>query len=266
MEEIYTKPKTREIYTKPATAPERILELLTKRPGLNKYRIAKETGLSYSRVYESIQKLESYSMIKGEVIGKTRAGLDEKSYSLTVGGFTLLATFHAKGKRIPFFARKEFFDLITNDEKRPISDDSARLFEKNLDYLMENYKAFFPLIAGKWSFFKEKGIDRLVVKWLGFTDGSFDTTEYTRGVFVDLFADISKEPKTSLKVANALSEDPELRRVALESVKILHERHILLGRLTEKILRILERDSRPTFTERRRKNGGTGAQPREQSG
>lgn len=197
------------------TAPNKVLELLAKERNLNKYRIAQKTKLSYSRIHESIERLEKDGLIKGEVVGKTTTGLDKKEYSLTLRGFTTLTSLYCypwtrKGKS-----------------------------ERNLDILMENYKSILPLIAGKWNFLKQKGLAQKIYSVLPFSRDN-DVEKYTKRCFTDFFTDISDDPKTLLKVIKAFSEDPDLRRVAREEIKTLLKWTRSMSAPLEKSIRILE--------------------------
>ncbi|MCJ7720593.1 MAG: hypothetical protein MUO36_03900 [Candidatus Hadarchaeum sp.] len=183
-------------------------------------------------------------------MGKTPVGLDKKNYSLTVMGVLTLTDFYAYRRKrytklfkfsIPIIGHAVPFLGI--EKKKGFASRDSEPFEKNLDDLMKNYEAFFPLIAGKWDFFRKKGIDQRLIKMLGITDTS-DAQGHTKAVFIDFFDDALKEPKALLKVVKVFSEDPDLRHVAYESMKILHERHRSLSMRTEKILRILERQNR----------------------
>lgn len=249
---------------RPATAPSKVLEFLAKRPGLTTYTIAKESNLSYSRVYESVQLLVKAGLIKGTTVGKTRARLDKKTYALTMLGFTLLADFYNMRRRSAprrgflyswpkelFFGpvSKMYFGTITESEKKDLEKKglySPALFEEKLDYLMKNYEAFFPLIAGKWDFFKKNKINQLIITRLGLTHTSKgisdnSNTGYTKEFFQDFFQDISADPITLLRVVKIFTEDPDLRHVAYENLKNLHEWYRFLSVQTAKILRNLER-------------------------
>jgi DNA-binding Lrp family transcriptional regulator len=102
-------------------ATTRILELLlttSLSDGLNKYKIAKETGLSYSRVHTIIENLEAQKIVKSVEVGHAPAG-PKKNYAPAFSGLVVIM------HKIP-----EFWGMI--DE---ISLKQAELL---------------PLVFGKW--------------------------------------------------------------------------------------------------------------------
>jgi hypothetical protein len=125
------------------TAPGKVAEFLAINPEKNKYQIAKETGLSYSRVHESIEGskkeknpgLEKLGFVKAKVSEKTRAGLDKKTYTLTLKGLVNV-----------LYYRKDVWNKI--------------------DTVISQYESLGPLTFRKWNHFVKAGARKFLISRL----------------------------------------------------------------------------------------------------
>ena len=99
------------------------------------YIISKRTGLSKHTSYETSKNLVDKGLLSVSVVGKTRAGLDMKEYSLTLLG--ILKTFP--------FARPEEWQAI-----------------------IKRWSDLVPDVFGKWGVFVSAGVEDLAIwklKW-----------------------------------------------------------------------------------------------------
>jgi DNA-binding PadR family transcriptional regulator len=189
------------------TSAPKILNLLFEERWLNKYQIAQKTGLSYSRVHESIKLLEERGLIEGRPVGKSRAGLEKREYSLTPAGIK-----EVLGIAKNLAARAYAFDL---DSVSDIVTPKISISEKSLGTLLRNYEDFLPeLIVKKWNFFKqEKILKKYILKTLSLHIGDRSNTFLSDLLFVSIVW-----PKKFFKLVEALSKDPDLRLIASEAV------------------------------------------------
>lgn len=162
---------------RPLTAPNKIMKCLALEPGLTKYILARRADLSYSRIHESTKRLEKEGIIKGEIIGKSKAGLNIKKYSLTAYGLKRIIGWY------------QYFP--------PISElDLKVVFERNRDRA--------PSIADKWDILKQT--KNLNIMW-GCMHVSDDVLVIN---FQEFFFEF-RGSKEFEKIAKTLSADPDIR-------------------------------------------------------
>jgi predicted transcriptional regulator len=103
----------------------------------NKYEIAKKTGLSHSRVHESVRMLKNFGLVKGEETGKARTGLPIVSYSLTL-----------KGLLEALVPQEELWELT------------------KIKKIATNHQQLLPLVFGEWGYFSQAKVEQILANHL----------------------------------------------------------------------------------------------------
>jgi len=171
----------------------------------NKYQIAKDTGMSYPRVHESIPRLEALGLVKSLNLGRSRTKLPLMGHRLTLEG--LATTMYV------------FSDLWAK-----------------IDTIAEANRKLLPLVFGKWKYFEEMGVKAGVIERL---KGQFEVigevvrftdSEHRIRPEVDLEAIVNEgviclmyfwveESPASEQWKKAVVGDPDLKKLAKETTK-----------------------------------------------
>jgi len=118
-----------------------ILCLLAKYGEYPQYEIPKTLGKSYRTILRHLQQLEMCRLIKVKRTEPARKkGKERKIYTLTLTGLISVLKFALQ-----------------------LSGEEKYVF---LDILVKNYPDKLPLILGKWEFYKENGIEKIITKAL----------------------------------------------------------------------------------------------------
>lgn len=123
-----------------------ILKKLAHNAPANPNRLSKITKKAYSFVYETLKNLEKREIISSRV-AKSEKGTKETIYDLELDG-------------IFWIIEEEVFARKNNKESRDL-----------LIQIMKHYREKLPLVFGKWSYFRDAGLEDLFFFRLWFLVG-----------------------------------------------------------------------------------------------
>lgn len=193
----------------------KILAFLSIEGEGTRYQIVKKIGLSNSRVYEGIKKLETEGFVKSEKTGDARTGLPIKTYTITPKGL------------IKFLC------------DQPV-------FLGRLDEIASKHGSSLPLLFGKLNHFTQTGVKEFIIDTLKENLGPEPKKPTTEPRFLSvlsaqglwrfisekefakritneiLFSWLSSKAsakKERITWINALAADPELKSYAISCLK-----------------------------------------------
>lgn len=129
---------------------------------ITRYRIQKDTGLSYPTVYKIVPIMEDDGLVRSENIGFSSAGHIKKSYSLTLAGIVYYLGRLRWVETMEMLGKEE--ETLKKEEILKIGEEIS----EKVETLAENYGDMLPLIFGKWKHFKEKDVlfDQVMLRLL----------------------------------------------------------------------------------------------------
>ena len=133
--------------TKTTVKPEiKILRVLAHHREFEQYNLPKETNISYRTILRFLKPMEKADLIRlVRTEPSEKGGKDRKIYETTFSGLI---------RAIKPIAEK--YDYAEEKVKKEI--------EETVDQIMAIHKGKFPLIFGKWNFFRENNVIDIIVK------------------------------------------------------------------------------------------------------
>lgn len=186
------------------------------------YQLGKETKYSQKTSYKGVKNLMDKGLLSVSIVGKTRAGMDKKEYSLTV-----LGLIHA-------------LTIIRPEEWQPI---------------MKTWSDLIPFVTDKWDIFVNAGVEDLAMRRLKTATREIFVWKliniFTAATDLICFAEIFSARFYHSKIGTYSSEDrlrwaevcrnnPEIHEYFTKSVKMNILSHAAEIVEAEKILDILE--------------------------